>query len=97
MRHYLKAMNRIDAKSSGGIQKPTWEYAFHFYGAAESEKTTEGFRGVVPSAKTTVTFSTWLRDDLKREMKIVEDDEEYIIVDLTRSFKTMSIICERVD
>lgn len=97
MRHYLQAKTRSETKSAGGMVIASWVHAFYLYAAMETDKTVEGFSGLLPSARTNVNFTSWIRDDLLREMRIVFDGEEYDIISVSKGFKTMSFECQRVN
>lgn len=97
MRAYVKAMTKVEAKSPSGVLSSYWSYAFHFYAEPVDQKNIETFSNLMPGAKKTITLKTWFRNDLKRDMRVVFQDEEYDIISVNPGFKTMSIDCERVD
>lgn len=97
MRAYLKALTKVETKSAGGLVTSTWQYSFSFYASIETQKLNESFSNLVPGARSAVTFSTWLRIDLKRDMRVMYDEEQYNIVTINRGFKTLTIDCERVE
>jgi head-tail adaptor len=97
MRAYLKALTKVETKSASGLVTSTFQYSFSFYAYIETQKLNESFSNLVPGARSAVTFSTWLRIDLKRDMRVVYDEEQYNIVAINRGFKTLTIDCERVE
>lgn len=97
MRAYLKALIKTQTKSPGGVLGFAWNYAFHFYAAMTEQKATESFANLMPGYKNTVTFTTWYRDDLKRDMRVEYDGELYDIISLTTSFKTITIDCQKTE
>ena len=97
MRAYLKAMTKVDTKSASGLVTSAWQYSFSFYASIETERANESFSNLVPGIRSAVTFSTWLRIDIKRDMRVVYNEDQYNIVAVTRGFKTLTIDCERVE
>ena len=97
MRDYLKALTKVDTKSAGGLVTSSWQYAFSFYASNDTQKAVESFNNLLPGIRTTASWQTWLRFDLLRDMRIIFNDDQYNIVNVTRGFKTMIIDCERVE
>ena len=97
MRDYLKALTKVDTKSAGGLITSSWQYAFSFYASNESQKSVESFNNLIPGIRTSASWQTWLRNDLKRDMRVIFNDDQYNIINLTRGFKTMTIDCEKIE
>ncbi len=97
MRHYLRAMTKSETKTSGGMVVHAWVYAFSFYASTDAVKSQESFANLMPSVRTTVIFTTWIRDDIKRDMQIEEGEDKYRIIGLSPHFKTMDVECERIE
>ena len=97
MRYYLKAMSKTQTKSASGQINAAWNYAFSFWASADTLKAQESSSGLMPSVRTTVNFSTWIRDDITREMRIIYENDTYQIIGLFKGFKTMNIECERIE
>lgn len=97
MRSYVKAMRKTQSKSAGGQLIAAWTYAFHFYAAIGDVQSNESFSSLLPGIQTTTIFSTWLRSNITRDMRIVDGEDEYQITSITKGFKTMNIKCERVE
>lgn len=97
MRYYLSAKTRTETKSPGGMLQDTWVYAFSFYAQIDLNRSSENFSSVLPTIRSSITFKTWLRSDLHRDMRVTYNGEDYVIVGITIGFKTMSIDCEKVE
>lgn len=97
MRHYLSALSKTNTKAPGGSLVSSWQYSFSFYAQDDTTKSMESFSGTLPGNRTTVTFSTWHRDDIKRDMRIRWEEEEYEIIGMNKGFSGMSIECKKVE
>ena len=94
---YLTAQVKTETKTAKGQIVQTWTDSFCFYAKMTDIKTIENFVAQMTVSPSNVTYSTWYRNDLTRKNRIFDGDDYYQIIETSKNFVYINILCQRID